>query len=370
MEYRTWEKAEVSPSLLGYGCMRFPLNEDGTINREKAEALLDKAMKAGVTYYDTAYTYHNKESEIFLGEYLKKYERESFYLATKLPVWLVKTEEDVERYLEEQLEKLQTDYIDFYLMHAMDEEEFEKAEELKIFEKLERFREEGRIRHIGFSFHDSYEVFEKILKAHPWEFVQIQYNYMDINYQAGTKGCKLAGELGIPVVIMEPLRGGALATLPEDITCHFKERNAEVSTASWALRWLADHSEIKVILSGMGTMEQLEDNIHTLSNAEPLTEEERKLFVDIKNLIESKQKSRCTGCSYCMPCPFDVDIPKNFRFWNDESMYQDGNGKRRYNNLGEAKATQCKECGKCEEACPQHIAIREDLKRVAADLEK
>ncbi len=369
MEYRTWEKSEVSPSLLGYGCMRFPTKEDGTIDREQASALLDKAMAEGVTYYDTAYTYHSKESEIFLGEYLKKFERESFYLATKLPVWLVKTEEDVEKYLNEQLEKLQTDYIDFYLMHALDEEEFNKAEELEIFEKLEKFREDGRIRHIGFSFHDSYEVFERILKAHPWEFVQIQYNYMDTNYQAGTKGCKLAGELGIPVVIMEPLRGGALAKLPEDIACHLKERNPDVSIASWALRFLADHPEVKVILSGMGSMEQLEDNLSTLSNAAPLNEEEKELFVNLKKMIEDKQKSRCTGCGYCMPCPFGVDIPKNFRFWNDESMYQDGNGKRRYNNLKEAKATFCKECGKCEEACPQHIEIRKDLKRVAAELE-
>ena len=369
MEYRTWDKAEVSPSLLGYGCMRFPKNEDGSIDKVKSAELLDKAMQEGVTYYDTAYTYHNKESELFLGEYLQKYERESYYLATKLPVWLVETEKDVDRLFEEQLEKLQTDYIDFYLMHAMDGEEFEKTEKLHVFEKLLQYREEGRIRHIGFSFHDSYEVFEKILKAHPWDFVQIQYNYMDVNYQAGRRGCKLAGQMGIPVVIMEPVRGGALANLPEDITAHFKARNPEASTASWALRFLADHSEIKVILSGMGTMEQLEDNIKTLSNAGPLSEEERELFANIKKMIEDKQKSRCTACAYCMPCPFGVDIPKNFRFWNDESMYQDGNGKRRYNNLGEAKATFCKECGKCEEACPQHIAIREDLKRVAADLE-
>ena len=369
MEYRTWDKAEVSPSLLGYGCMRFPKNEDGTIDRVKAGELLDKAMKEGVTYYDTAYTYHNKESELFLGEYLQKYERESFYLATKLPVWLVKEEADVDRLFEEQLEKLQTDYIDFYLMHAMDAEEFEKTEELHVFEKLLQYKAEGRIRHIGFSFHDSYETFEKILKSHPWDFVQIQYNYMDVNYQAGRRGCKLAGQMGIPVVIMEPLRGGALANLPEDITAHFKARNPEASTASWALRFLADHSEIKVILSGMGNMEQLEDNLHTLSDVGPLSEEERELFANIKKMIEDKQKSRCTACGYCMPCPFGVDIPKNFRLWNDESMYQDGNGRRRYNNLKEAKATFCKECGKCEDACPQHIAIREDLKRVAADLE-
>lgn len=369
MEYRTWEKAEVSPSLLGYGCMRFPLKEDGTIDREKATALLDHAMKEGVTYYDTAYTYHNHESERFLGEYLQKYERESFYLATKLPVWLVKEEADVDRYFEEQLEKLQTDYIDFYLMHAMDEEEFEKAEKLHIFEKLEQYKEEGRVRHIGFSFHDSYEVFERILKSHPWDFVQIQYNYMDTEYQAGSKGCHLAGEMGIPVVIMEPLRGGALANLPADISSHLKERDPEASVASWALRWLADHSEIKVILSGMGAMDQLEDNLRTLSQTQPLTEEERELFVNLKSMIEGKQKSRCTGCEYCMPCPFGVNIPKNFRFWNDESMYEDGNGKRRYKGLGDGKATSCKECGKCEAACPQHIAIREDLKRVAQELE-
>lgn len=368
MEYRTWEKAEVSPSLLGFGCMRFPVNEDGTIDREKSTKMLDIAMAEGVTYYDTAYPYHNKESELFMGEYLKKYERESFYLATKLPIWLVKNEEDTDLLLQEQLEKLQTDYIDFYLVHAMDRERLAHMEKMHVFEKLQKYKEEGVIRHLGFSFHDSYEMFEKILTSYPWDFCQIQYNYMDTEYQAGTRGLKLAGEMGIPVVIMEPIRGGSLVRLPEDISRHFKEYAPEASYASWPLRWVADHPEVKVILSGMGDEEQVRDNIRTFSGVTSLTDEEKQVVSTVKSLIQARQKSRCTGCEYCMPCPFGVDIPANFKYWNDDSLYEDGSGKKRYASLGSEQAANCKECGKCEKECPQHIAIREDLKKVAMDL--
>lgn len=369
MEYRTWQKAEVSPSLLGFGCMRFPTNEDGSINKEKTYEMLDYAMKMGVTYYDTAYTYHNKMSEKFIGEYFTKYERESFYFATKLPLWLVKTEEDVERIVREQLDNLQTDYIDFYLVHAMDKERLAWMEKMHAFEKLMKYKEDGVIRHLGFSFHDNFDTFEKILTSYPWDFCQIQYNYMDTDYQAGTKGLKLAGQLGIPVVVMEPVRGGSLLRLPEDILQLFKEHNPEASYASWPLRWVADHPEVKVILSGMSTEEQVVDNIHTFTEFGVMTEGEKEVIAKAKVMIEKRQKNRCTGCEYCMPCPHGVDIPYNFKYWNDDSMFLDGTGKRHYKGLGNERAIFCKECGKCEAACPQHISIREDLKKVARDFE-
>lgn len=368
MEFRTWEKEQVSPSLLGFGCMRFPLLEDGTIDKERTEQMLDYAMAHGVTYYDTAYTYINKTSEKFIGEYFKKYERESFYFATKLPLWCVKTEEDVDRILQEQLDNLQTDYIDFYLVHAMDRERLAWMEKMHAFEKLMKYKEEGVIRHLGFSFHDTYEVFEQIITSYPWDFCQIQYNYMDTDYQAGDKGCELAGKMGIPVVVMEPVRGGSLLRLPEDIKKHFKEYNEEASYASWPMRWVADHPEVKVILSGMSDEEQVKDNINTFTNFDPLKDEEKEVIHKVKALISQRQKSRCTGCEYCMPCPHGVDIPANFKYWNDDSMYLDGNGKRHYAGLGSEQAVNCKQCGKCEAACPQHISIREDLKKVAQDL--
>lgn len=368
MEYRTWEKAEVSPSLLGFGCMRFPLREDGSIDKERTTKMLDYAMEQGVTYYDTAYNYLGGESERVVGEYFTKYERETFYLATKLPIWLVKTEDDVERIFKEQLEKMQTDYIDFYLVHALNQERLDWMVKMNVFDKLMKFKEEGLIRHLGFSFHDTYDVFEKILTSYPWDFCQIQYNYMDTDYQAGTKGLKLAGELGIPVVVMEPIRGGSLVQLPEDVLDVFRECNPDASRASWPLRWVADHPEVKVILSGMSTEEQVMDNIHTFNEFAAMTEEEKQAVQKAKVLIEKRQKNRCTGCEYCMPCPHGVDIPSNFRYWNSDSMFMDGSGKRLYASLGTEQAIYCKECGKCEAVCPQHISIREDLKKVAKDL--
>lgn len=370
MKYRTWEKAGIAPSLLGFGCMRFPLREDGTIDKEQTEKMLDLAMEEGVTYIDTAYPYLNGQSEVFMGEYLKKYERESFYLATKLPVWLVKGPEDTEKYFEEQLTRLQMDYVDFYLLHALDLERFLKMEEFHVYERLVELKKQGKIRHIGFSFHDNYETFEKILRSHPWDFAQIQYNYMDTEFQAGDKGCQLAGELGIPLVIMEPIRGGSLLRLPEDISKEFTDYDKKASLASWPLRWVADHPQVKVILSGMGEEAQVRDNIAILGEAKPLDEEEKQVIQKVKNLIEQRQRSRCTGCEYCMPCPFGVDIPSNFKYWNEDSMYLDTTGKRHYKSLEEGQAQFCKECGKCEQVCPQHISIRSDLKKVVQALQE
>ncbi len=372
MELRKMEKLGIETSLLGFGCMRFPTNAEGKIDRELAQEMLDKAIAAGVNYIDTAYPYHNGESELFVGEALKKYDRASYYLATKLPVWFVKSVEDVDRLFNEQLQKLQTDYVDFYLLHAMGLARWKEMVELGVVERLEELKAEGKIRYLGFSFHDSYEAFEEMLCARDWDFCQIQLNYMDTNEQAGMKGYKLAEERNIPLVIMEPIKGGMLANFGPDIKKKFAELDPEASVASFALRWVGSLPNIKVVLSGMSTMEQVEDNLKTFVDFKPLSEEESKGIDEIVTIINSRVQNGCTGCSYCMPCPAGVNIPKNFRVWNTYHMYQSYDAVR-WNWETEMKdcekAKNCVECGMCEAACPQALNIREDLKKVQEDLD-
>ncbi len=373
MEKRKMEKLGIETSLLGFGCMRFPVTAEGKIDGAEAEKMLDKAIAAGVNYIDTAYPYHGGESEPFVGKALKKYDRGSFYLATKLPCWNVETREDVERIFQEQLSRLQTDYIDFYLMHALDQAKFDKMCELGCIEILEKYKEEGKIRYLGFSFHDSYEAFEKILCYRDWDFCQIQLNYMDTDTQAGLKGYRLTEERQVPLVIMEPVKGGSLAAFAEDITGKFRALDAEASIASYALRWVGSLPNVKVILSGMSTMEQVEDNLKTFADFRPLSEAEDGTVREIVALIKSRVQNGCTGCSYCMPCPAGVDIPGNFRVWNTYHMYQNYNMVKGSweKNLGDEKqAKNCVKCGKCEGVCPQKLQIRENLERVQADLDK
>lgn len=370
MEYRKLEKLGISPSLLGFGCMRFPKTADGNIDEKEAEKMLDRAIRAGVTYIDTAYPYHNGDSEPFVGRVLKKYDRKSFYLATKLPVWKADTLEDAKQIFEEQLARLQVDYVDFYLLHALSKERWDKLLELGILEYCEELKAQGKIKYLGFSFHDSYEVFEEILTYRAWDFCQIQYNYMDTGHQAGDKGYALAEKLGIPMVIMEPVKGGSLAVLPDDIAQMYREADSQASVSSWALRWVGTHPNVKVILSGMSTYEQVEDNLKTFDSFRPLDEKEQKLVEKVADTIRSRVKNGCTGCRYCMPCPFGVDIPKNFALWNEEAMY--GNSKSMKEKYErelpvEARADQCRKCGACEKECPQAIQIRENLVRVTED---
>ena len=373
MEKRRMENLGIETSLLGFGCMRFPTTEAGTIDKPAAEKMMDRAIAAGVNYIDTAYPYHGGESETFVGKVLSKYDRSSFYLATKLPCWNVKEKEDVVKLFEEQLEKLRTDYIDFYLMHALNRDSFHRMAEMGVVEILEGLKAEGRIKYLGFSFHDNYEAFEEILNYRDWDFCQIQLNYMDAESQAGLKGYELTEEKGIPLIIMEPVKGGSLASFADDITKKFRSLDPEASAASFALRWVGSLPNVKVILSGMSTMEQVEDNLKTFSEFKALSEGEKETIDGIVALINSRVQNGCTGCGYCMPCPAGVDIPGNFRVWNTYHMYQNynmvkGSWER---NLGDAKqAKNCVKCGKCEKACPQKLHIREDLAKVQEDLEK
>ena len=372
MEKRKMDKLGIAPSLLGFGCMRFPTLADGKIDEVIAEKMLDEAMAQGVTYYDTAFPYHGGDSEPFVGRVLNKYDRSSYFLATKLPIWLVESREAAEKVFEDQLKRLDKEYVDFYLIHALDKERFQKVKDLGIVEMCEDLRKTGKIRYLGFSFHDDYEVFEEIINYHDWDFCQIQYNYMDTDIQAGDKGYALAEKKGIPMVIMEPVRGGLLAGFSEDINEVFKKAAPDKSVASWAVRWVASHPNVKVVLSGMSTPEQVEDNLKTFNNFEPLSESEEATVEQVVKTLKSRVQNGCTGCRYCMPCPAGVDIPGNFRIWNDYHIYQNyGVVKNRWENeLGEdAKPVNCAECGACEEQCPQKITIREHLKRVQEELD-
>lgn len=376
MEYREMrmQTGTERPSLLGFGCMRFPVTAEGAIDEAQAEAMIDRAIKAGVNYIDTAYPYHNGDSEPFVGRVLKKYDRDSFYLATKLPIWKVESLQDAKDVFEEQLARLQVDHFDFYLLHGLGRERWDKIQRLGLIPWAEELKRQGRIRYLGFSFHDSYEVFEEILTSRKWDFCQIQYNYMDRQVQAGDKGCQLAETLGVPLVVMEPVKGGTLAALPEEIAGIFGGEPGKAgghSLASWALRWVGTHPGVKVILSGMSTPEQLEDNLRTFEHFEPLSAGEQAVIEEAAAAIRRRVNNSCTGCRYCMPCPFGVDIPRNFSIWNEFAMY--GNAKRtkaRYqvDLAEEARADQCKKCGKCEQVCPQAIHIREDLERAAKEL--
>lgn len=373
MEKRKMEKLGIETSLLGFGCMRFPVLENGEINEPEAERMLDKAIADGVNYIDTAYPYHEGKSEIVTGKVLKKYDRDSFYLATKLPLWQVNSLEDVDRIFGEQLTKLQTDYVDFYLMHAINKERWDAMRKLGVVERLEQIKAEGRIRYLGFSFHDSYEVFEEIINAREWDFCQIQLNYMDVDEQAGLKGYELAASKNVPVIVMEPVKGGSLAAFADDIMEKFHAADAQASAASFALRWVGSLPGVKVILSGMSTMEQVEDNLKTFGSFRPLSEEEQRMMKEVRDTLKSRVQNGCTACRYCMPCPAGVDIPGCFGVWNTYHMYQNYNMvKRRWENeLGEQKqAKNCVKCGKCEQACPQKLSIRKDLERVQADLDK
>lgn len=373
MEKRNLGKLGIDVSLLGFGCMRFPTTKEGKIDEAEAEKMLDYAISKGVNYIDTAYPYHNGESEPFVGKVLKKYPRDSFYLATKLPVWAVNSLEDVDRIFEEQLQRLQTDHIDFYLMHAMNRGSWEKMVSIGCVEHLEKKKAAGQIKYLGFSFHDGYESFEEILNYRDWDFAQIQLNYMDTEEQAGMKGYKLAAEKNIPLVIMEPVKGGSLAAFADDIMDKYHALDPEASAASFALRFVGTLPNVLTVLSGMSTMEQVEDNLRTFTDFKPLSDKEQEVIRDVVALLRSRVQNGCTGCRYCMPCPAGVNIPGCFGAWNTYHMYQNYNVVRWKweQEIGETQqAKNCIQCGKCEKACPQHLSIREDLKKAQADLDK
>ncbi len=371
MNYRTSEKIKEKISLLGFGCMRFP-TKNGKIDRELSAKMLKYAYDSGVNYFDTAYPYHGGESEEFMGEFLKTLDRSTYCLATKLPCWAVNTIEDAERIFAEQLSKLGVEYFDFYLLHALNKSKWDKMTELGVVKLLEGYVEKGLIKHLGFSFHDSYDVFEQIITSRDWDFCQLQLNYMDMDVQAGIKGYELAKERGTAVIVMEPVKGGSLANVPSNINEIFSEINPDASAASWALRYVATLDNVLTVLSGMSTEEQVWDNIKTFDNFKPLGEAEQKAVLQARKIFLSRVKNGCTGCRYCMPCPQKVNITGCFSLWNKYGMF--GNKeqvKNAWNNEydEEEKPSACIQCGMCMSRCPQGINIIEDLQKLKAEFD-
>ena len=364
MEKRKMKNLDIDASLLGFGCMRLP-TIDGEIDKLEAKRMMDYAYSKGVNYFDTAYPYHGGKSELVVGEIIKGYKRETFYLADKLPLWECKNEEDISRIFHEQLEKCGVDYFDFYLIHAVNKDRIKQIEEFKVFEQLEKFKKEGKLHRIGFSFHDDLAAFKLWADLYPWDFVQIQLNYMDIDHQQGIEGYHILTEKGIPVIVMEPVKGGGLVKFNDKIEKIFNNIDKEASIASWAFRWVGSLPNVKVILSGMTTMEQVEDNIKTFSNFVPLNDEEQGIIMLVRKEILDLSKVDCTSCNYCMTCPNGVDIPANFRLFNSFSMYKNTNHiKWAFGTLKKDDKTSefCTDCGECIPKCPQQIDIPEELR--------
>lgn len=374
MEQRKMKKTGEMVSLLGLGCMRFPHKTPGSddIDEERAAKMIDYAIHHGINYFDTAYPYHSQLSEPFLGRIMKKYPRDSFYLATKLPMWFLNKEEDVARYFEEQLERCQVEYFDFYLCHAMNEERFQLLQKYRVFEKLAEYKKQGKIRHIGFSFHDSPEVLEKICSAYPWEFAQIQLNYMDWDFQDAKTQYEILERHGLPTIIMEPVRGGALADLGDGPNQVLKKADEKASIASWAIRYAASLPNVLTVLSGMSTDEQLADNIQTVTDFQPLSHQERDALEEAMKIYRKNVLIPCTGCRYCIDCPVKIDIPLIFRLYNHYSMNKNNPGHPEndflvdYKNIAEScRADQCISCGNCVSHCPQNIQVPEEMKKIA-----
>jgi len=375
MQYRKGAGDDMI-SVLGYGCMRFS-RKTGAIDMDKAEREVMAAIRGGVNYLDTAYIYPG--SEVAVGKILEKNGcRKDVFIATKLPQYLIKTEAAIEKTFREELKRLRTDYIDYYLMHMItDVASWEKMERLGIRQWIDEKKKSGEIRHIGFSFHGNTEMFLKILNAYEWDFCQIQYNYMDEHTQAGRRGLEAAEAKGIPVIIMEPLRGGRLVNMiPKSSRQRITEHASGRSAAEWSFHWLWNHTGVTCVLSGMNSMEMVEENIRSASKSCPngMTEADLAFIEDLRADIRASERVGCTGCAYCMPCPQGVDIPASFRCLNETVIENRFTALKEYYQVTAIKqvpgsASRCIGCGKCEKHCPQHIEIRKMLKVAAKELE-
>ena len=381
MLYRYIGNTGIKASILGFGCMRLPMRPSKEkeppknffdlmkhVDEEKSIEMIHFAIKKEVNYFDSAYMYHGGVSETVLGKAIRGF-RDKLLLATKSPTPMIQKSQDFDRILDEQLSKLQTSYLDFYLLHGLGKDGWEKVRDLGALDFLDRAKKDGRIRKAGFSFHDKFEIFADIIDAYPWDMCQIQYNYFDVDHQAGKKGLQYAASKGIGIVIMEPLRGGRLTDrVPPEVTKIWYTAPKKRSPAEWALRWVWNHPEVSVVLSGMSNMDQVVENIAVAEDAvaDGLTSLEIDTIDRVADTYRSKFKVDCTGCEYCLPCPNGVNIPWIFSLYNDQFMFESREmGSRIYSAMmpADQRADNCIECGECEEKCPQQIEIIENLKQ-------
>lgn len=367
MRYRRFGKLNWKASILGFGAMRLPTIEDdhARIDEDEAIAMIRFAIDNGVNYIDTAYPYHGGNSETFLGKALQDGYRNKVKVATKMPTWLIKSKQDMNKYLNEQLERLNTDYIDFYLFHGLNKERWQNLCRLNVLQWAEKKMEEGKFEYLGFSFHDEYRIFKKIVDAYDeWTLCQILYNYMDANHEAGTKGLKYAASKGLAVVVMEPIAGGRLATRPHtEIEKLWNEADMKRTPAEWALLWVWNHPEVTVALSGMSSLTQVKENVKSAEQFRPgaLSVKELNIINNVAKKYRQLGFIQCTQCRYCSPCPNGVDIPKIISFYNEFYMKdRDEKVRSRYTKSisPENRAKRCEKCGKCEELCPQHLPIK------------
>ena len=368
MKRRPFGKLQVPVSPFGMGMMRLPTGPDGNPDEAEVARMVRAAVDQGVNYFDTAFGYHGGKSEIALGKALEGGLRDQVYIATKLPRWNVKKAEDMMPIFEEQLQKLKTDHIDFYLLHAIDGPSFEELRGYGVLDFLTELKAAGKIRYAGFSYHDDFATLGPILDSYDWDFVQVQFNYMDVEDSAGgLSAIRLLGERNIPVVVMEPLLGGKLATPPAEVLDLFAGLGAKRAPVDWAFRWILNHPEIAVVLSGVSNMQQLQEDIDIFRDLDAgcLTPSEAAAFEQVRETYLKRIAVPCTGCAYCKPCPANVNIPELFSLWNDFTKFSTIGGDRwRYNSIVDAKAgpDQCVGCNQCMEKCPQSFDIPEQLR--------
>jgi predicted aldo/keto reductase-like oxidoreductase len=370
MDRKFIEKLGVSLPRLGYGCMRFPTN-DNKIDFEYAKRLIHHAYNNGMNYFDTAYNYHGGESETFLGQVLTEFKRESYYLTSKLPVWKVKAEGDAENLFNEQLKKCNTEYFDFYLLHSLNKKSIETVEKFNLYDFILQKKKEGKIKNIGFSFHDSNEVLKEFAAAHKWDFIQLQINYWDWEEDEAKSMYETLEKLDIPCLVMEPVRGGFLASFAPHAMKRFKDYHPDKSIASWALRWVASLPNVALILSGMSNMEQLQDNIETFTDLKPITDDEQKVIDEVIEDLRKINPIPCTGCRYCMDCQFGVDIPGVFGVYNDFKKSENKDIALRSYFMFMSEKEQggnCQQCGECIPKCPQQISIYEELEKIHTEM--
>lgn len=373
MQYVPFGKHGFDVSRLGFGCMRLPTRTEGdqrVVDQEAAVALIRRGIDGGVTYVDTAYPYHGGESEIVVGKALKNGYREKVTLTTKLPIWAVNEEKDMNRLLDEQLKKLDVPYVDFYLLHAMNNERMDKMVAFHYKDFLAQAVRDGRIKRPGFSFHDGKEAFLRILHDYDnWGMAQIQFNYLDDQEQATVDGLREAGRMGIPIVVMEPLRGGALANPPKNVRELMENHPRKRSAVEWAFAYVADYPEVATILSGMSNQQQLDDNLRVFDTLTVggMTDADRQFAKELKQAYLSRMPVKCTACQYCQPCPQGVHIPDIFQAYNSGKMFDNmGQFQWRYREMTEKSfdASNCVQCGACEAACPQHLSIIDWLQTI------